>query len=287
VATKASFADGLAAMRGGNHDQALACFGAAKRPSPKATAALAECYYYLGRDDDALAACDRLKGSDCHAARAHYVRGLVWLRQGKAGEARRELVRAVALGDTAAVTLLETARGATGSGTGCGGRRTRPGRTRARRGRSASSPASRASSATRPRPAAWRATTRTWGAVMARAKAPRAAKATEAKAASAAAGVSKYDPPRHPQLRRLVRRRLRMRLRELGYGSGAAADGEAKVTDGQITEAAAEVRGLARGPVRGSFFDWLLQHLPDILKVVEMLLPLVLAFLGPKGRKGR
>jgi hypothetical protein len=127
---------------------------------------------------------------------------------------------------------------------------------------------------------------------MARAKATRAAKATAALAsvaASATAGVSKYDPPRHPQLRRLVRRRLRMRLREEGYGSGAAADGEAKVTDGQITVAAAMVKGLARGPVRGSFFDWLLQHLPDILKVVEMLLPLVLAFLGPappKARKG-
>jgi hypothetical protein len=117
------------------------------------------------------------------------------------------------------------------------------------------------------------------------AKAPKAAEA----ASAATAGVSKYDPPRHPALRRLVRRRLRMRLRELGYGSGAAADGEAKVTDDQITDAAAKVRGLARGPVRGSFFDWLLQHLPQILQVVELLLPLVLAFLGPappKARKG-
>lgn len=104
MAAKSSFAEGVAAMRRGHNDEALICFGAAK--SPKATAALAECYYYLGRDDDALAACDRLKGSDQQAARAHYVRGLVWLRQGKAAEARRELVRAVALGDTAAVTLL-------------------------------------------------------------------------------------------------------------------------------------------------------------------------------------
>jgi hypothetical protein len=119
---------------------------------------------------------------------------------------------------------------------------------------------------------------------MAKAK---AAKASAASAASAAAGVSKYDPPRHPALRRLVRRRLRMRLREEGYGRDEAADGEAKVTDDQITEAAAKVKGLARGPVRGSFFDWLLQHLPDILKVVEMLLPLVLAFLGKPPAKGK
>ena len=94
------------------------------------------------------------------------------------------------------------------------------------------------------------------------------------------------DPTSHPLLARLVRVRLKGRLREKGYGVNAAAAGVRQVSGRQITEAARKVKGLARGPVRGSFTDWLLQHLPDILKVVEALLPLVLAFLGPKGKKG-
>jgi tetratricopeptide (TPR) repeat protein len=101
--------DGLAAMRAGDYAEAVTQFRKARAAGANPTLALgglAEALFYLNQDADALAACDELNRTVPNAGRAHYVRGLVLLRQGKKEQAYAELTLAARHGERLAVTLL-------------------------------------------------------------------------------------------------------------------------------------------------------------------------------------
>jgi PAS domain S-box-containing protein len=101
--------DGLAAMRGREYERAAGHLHAAAEAGADPTlalGALAECYFYLGRFEKALAACDRLNAEVPNAGRAHYVRGLVRHRQGRRGEAADEFRQAARFGDAVAAACL-------------------------------------------------------------------------------------------------------------------------------------------------------------------------------------
>jgi tetratricopeptide (TPR) repeat protein len=103
---------GLAHMGAGRYAEAVPALRAAADggADPKlALGSLAECYFYLRLDADALATCDRLNAAVPNAGPAHYVRGLVLLRQGKKEQAYAELRKAARHGERAAATLLPPA----------------------------------------------------------------------------------------------------------------------------------------------------------------------------------
>lgn len=98
-----------AAMRRKDYTAAARHFDDALRSGGDVTLALggrAECLYYAGDHDDALDCCDRLQAAVPNAARARYVRGLVWLRQGRTDEAHDQFRQAARHGDALAATLL-------------------------------------------------------------------------------------------------------------------------------------------------------------------------------------
>jgi tetratricopeptide (TPR) repeat protein len=96
-------------MRAGDHRGAATHFSLAASAGADPVLSLggeAECRYYLGHYDAALALCDRLNASAPNAGRAHTVRGLVYLRQSRTADAMNQFREAVRHGDWIAATLL-------------------------------------------------------------------------------------------------------------------------------------------------------------------------------------
>lgn len=89
--------DGMNLMRAQQYDKAAVQFELAIHGGEAvefALSQLAECYFYLGKDEDALHACDDLAARCPNAGRANLIRGLVYQRQGKKQEARLQFEEA-------------------------------------------------------------------------------------------------------------------------------------------------------------------------------------------------
>jgi tetratricopeptide (TPR) repeat protein len=110
------FGDGMAAMQRREYDMAAELFSkyvAQGGDRELGWSRMAECYYYQGNDPAALSLCDFLGASVPRSGGAHYVRGLVFKRQGRMVDALEEWRIAAAYGNTFAKLRPELRRAGT------------------------------------------------------------------------------------------------------------------------------------------------------------------------------